>query len=67
MYSKGYDASGVDDEEVFEEQEFSDDEAEMEAKRKLKASKRKGRADGEDTAANSGPSGDHLACSPMFR
>ena len=37
IYSKGYDASGLDDEEIpDDEQEFSDDEAEEEAKRKRK-------------------------------
>ncbi|KAH7576877.1 hypothetical protein JRO89_XS01G0169300 [Xanthoceras sorbifolium] len=40
LYKKGYDASGENDEEVYEEAEFSDDEKEAEYKRKLKMEKR---------------------------
>ncbi|CAK9184840.1 unnamed protein product, partial [Ilex paraguariensis] len=40
LYKKGYDASGENDEEVFDEVEFSDDEKEAEYKRMLKMTKR---------------------------
>jgi len=44
LYRKGYDASGKDDEEVEVDAEFSDDEAEAEAKRAAKPPKTKKRA-----------------------
>ncbi|KAK4420482.1 hypothetical protein Salat_1998600 [Sesamum alatum] len=40
LYQKGYDASGENDEELFDEVEFSDDEKEAEYKRMLKTKKR---------------------------
>ncbi|XP_020276575.1 H/ACA ribonucleoprotein complex non-core subunit NAF1-like [Asparagus officinalis] len=40
LYEKGYDASGIDDEEATDEVEFSDDEKEAEYKRSLRQSKR---------------------------
>ncbi|KAF4360045.1 hypothetical protein F8388_021342 [Cannabis sativa] len=40
VYKKGYDASGANDEEVYDEAEFSDDEKEAEFKRLQKVSKR---------------------------
>ncbi|XP_016503363.2 uncharacterized protein LOC107821443 [Nicotiana tabacum] len=40
LYKKGYDASGENDEEVSEAEEFSDDEKEAEYKRMLKMKKR---------------------------
>ncbi|CAK9158923.1 unnamed protein product [Ilex paraguariensis] len=40
LYKKGYDASGENDEEVFDEVEFSDDEKEAEYRRMLKMTKR---------------------------
>lgn len=40
LYRKGYDASGVDDEEITDEVEFSDDEKEAEYKRSLRQNKR---------------------------
>ncbi|ONK75954.1 uncharacterized protein A4U43_C03F22310 [Asparagus officinalis] len=40
LYQKGYDASGLDDEEVADDVEFSDDEKEAEYKRSLRQNKR---------------------------
>ena len=40
LYNKGYDASGLNDEEVSDEAEFSDDEKEAEYKRKQRMTKR---------------------------
>ncbi|XP_062107092.1 H/ACA ribonucleoprotein complex non-core subunit NAF1 [Humulus lupulus] len=40
VYKKGYDASGANDEEVYDDAEFSDDEKEAEFKRMQKMSKR---------------------------
>lgn len=40
LYKKGYDASGANDEEVFDEAEFSDDEKEAEYRRMQKMTKR---------------------------
>lgn len=44
LYSKGYDASGANDEELLEEEEFSDDEKEAEH-RKMQRNKKRGTND----------------------
>jgi len=53
LYSKGYDNSGQNDEEVPDDEEFSDDELEAEAKKKRKQKKRgaEGDADGAGSGA----------------
>ncbi|KAK1260476.1 hypothetical protein QJS04_geneDACA022541 [Acorus gramineus] len=43
LYKKGYDASGDNDEEVFDEAEFSDDEKEAEYRRSLKVKTKRGK------------------------